>query len=77
MTKEQSPQDAEKPAGGLSALNAGLARCWFMHKYTKWIDIANGPILKNDHKTPVGYYIRQERRCSVCGMVQVRDANAT
>lgn len=71
---DQKPETANSAADAQSLLNAGLAHCWLIHRYSKWTDIAKGALESAAGET-IGYYIRQERRCEICGKVQLRDEN--
>lgn len=40
------------------------------HHWEKWVDIGRGNILVNGIR--VGFWVRQERRCLLCGKIQLR-----
>ena len=61
--------------------------CFLFHKWGKWEDTQKGDIIPNEGSplyivrgldsekidpTPIGRYIRQERRCSDCNKVELR-----
>ena len=49
-----------------------LKMCWFFHEYEKWVDTKKGNTVYLDNRVG-GTFIEQERRCRVCGKVQMRN----
>ena len=49
-------------------------KCFVFHTWGDWMDVGQGTLLVPGTNRVSGYYIRQERRCIMCGKVQIRTA---
>jgi hypothetical protein len=42
-----------------------------LHNWTKWEKIAEGNI--TEYGEAIGYYVRQRRNCTCCGVIKMKD----
>lgn len=72
---DETKKPVNDHAGAESGLNVGLERCWpWRHKYTAWIDTHTVTKSRTSDNTAVAYGVLQERRCHLCGKLQLRTA---
>ncbi len=53
-----------------------LKRLFHIHSWTKWETIGEGPIVHSTHRQPIGYWIRQKRKCTECNLVCIVEDEA-
>jgi hypothetical protein len=44
---------------------------WHRHQWSKWVETERGSITRSSDDATTGYYLRQERECSLCGFKEL------
>lgn len=64
-----SPQNTDALG---SESSEGLGWCRIFHRWSRWVDVCSGNVV-GETETPVGKFLRQERRCARCNKAELRD----
>lgn len=63
--------DESQPAVG-AQVEPSVRRCWFLHNWSRWEDVAKVQKRSTAHDTLLATGIQQNRRCLRCGRLDMR-----